>query len=45
MQLLPGYEMASNAQPYIVKTAIVCAARMGYGSQKICEDLKTVFIC
>jgi hypothetical protein len=25
MRLLPGYEMASNAQPYIVKTGFICA--------------------
>jgi hypothetical protein len=34
--------MASNAQPYIVKTAIVCAARTGRGLQKICADLGTL---
>ena len=44
MRLLPGYEMASNAQPYIVKTAIVCAARTGRGLQKICADLKHWFL-
>jgi hypothetical protein len=25
MRLLPGYEMASNTQPYIVKTGFICA--------------------
>jgi hypothetical protein len=25
MRLLPGYETASNAQPYIVKISFICA--------------------
>jgi len=25
MRVLPGYEMASNTQPYIVKTGFICA--------------------
>jgi hypothetical protein len=37
MRLLPGYEMAFNAQPYIVKTALICAAPMGCGLWKIME--------
>jgi hypothetical protein len=37
MRLLPGYEMASNAQPYIVKTTHFYTARMGRGLQKIME--------
>ena len=39
MRLLPGYEMASNAQPYIVITALFYTARMGQGLQKTCADL------
>jgi hypothetical protein len=44
MRLLPGYEMASNAQPYIVKTAPFYTARTGRGLQKICADLKHWFL-
>jgi hypothetical protein len=37
MRLLPGYEMASNAQAYIVKIALIYTASMGLGLRKIAE--------
>jgi hypothetical protein len=34
MRLLPGYEMTSNVQTYIVQTVLVYTAMKGLGLQK-----------